>query len=126
VDDKEYQRQYQLAKYRRWMKEAREKLGGRCVICGTTENLEFDHIDPGTKSFSLGGRRPNRAAWDTEVAKCQLLCYEHHKEKTSREQRKEVHGTWGMYKKKCRCEECREFVRTYMREYKRAKRAKLR
>ena len=26
-----------------------ERLGGKCVKCGTTENLQFDHIDPNTK-----------------------------------------------------------------------------
>ena len=29
----------------------REHLGGKCVMCGTTENLQFDHIDASTKSF---------------------------------------------------------------------------
>lgn len=119
MSDAEYQREYQLAKYHRWMAEAREKLGGCCAVCGTTENLEFDHIDPAVKSFTLSSSRPSRSAWDAEVAKCQLLCYEHHKEKTAREMRVEVHGTWGMYRnRKCRCDVCRNFVNAYMREYK--------
>lgn len=122
MGDEEYQRQYQLEKYYRWMDEARESLGGRCAVCGTTENLEFDHIDPATKLFTIGSFRPSRPAWDVEVAKCQLLCYEHHKEKTAREKRVEVHGTWGMYRnRKCRCQECRDFVNAYMRERRRNK-----
>jgi hypothetical protein len=122
--EREYQRTYQLAKYNRWMAEAKESLGGKCVVCGTIENLEFDHIDPATKSFTVGSYRPARDKFDAEVAKCQLLCYDHHKEKTSRENRIEVHGTWGMYcNRKCRCDECRKFVNAYMREYKRQKRA---
>jgi len=30
-------------------------LGGRCVRCGATEDLEFDHIDPSTKRFTISG-----------------------------------------------------------------------
>lgn len=29
-------------------------LGGKCVKCNTTNNLQFDHIDPKTKSFGIG------------------------------------------------------------------------
>jgi hypothetical protein len=32
--------------------QAKQKLGGKCVWCETTENLEFDHIDPAQKSLS--------------------------------------------------------------------------
>lgn len=121
--DPEYQRNYQREKYHRWMMEAREQLGGQCIICGRTEDLEFDHIDPATKLFTLGQRRVRREVFDAEVMKCQLLCIEHHREKTAREQRKDVHGTWGMYRnRKCRCRECRDFVNSYMREYKRRNR----
>lgn len=41
---------------RRW-KERRIsaviQLGGCCVRCGTTESLEFDHIDPSTKTATI-------------------------------------------------------------------------
>lgn len=61
-------------------------LGDKCVACGTTENLEFDHKDPATKSFTLAGSWSRK--YDTlyeEVMKCQLLCTDCHKEKTKRE-----------------------------------------
>lgn len=121
---KEYQRSYQLARYRSLMQEARERLGSRCVICGTTENLEIDHIDPSTKLFTFGGKRPSREVWEAELTKCQLLCHDHHLEKTSLEQRIETHGTWGPYKRGCRCEECIALVRKYYREYKRRNKAR--
>jgi hypothetical protein len=58
-------------------------LGGRCVICGTVDDLEFDHIDPQTKVFTIacGLDRP-RPILVAEAAKCQLLCCIDHKVKT--------------------------------------------
>jgi 5-methylcytosine-specific restriction endonuclease McrA len=35
-------------------KYRRERLlGGECVRCGATDDLEFDHIDPKTKAFAV-------------------------------------------------------------------------
>lgn len=45
-----------ISQYRSWKTETIEALGGRCVECGATERLEFDHRDPSTKLFSLGKR----------------------------------------------------------------------
>lgn len=66
--------------------EMLEYLGGECVQCGIKTNLEFDHIDRKTKSFSIT-RKWNRK-WEIlkpELDKCQLLCSEHHLEKTKQE-----------------------------------------
>jgi hypothetical protein len=120
-EEREYQRVYQIDRYRRWMTEAREMLGGQCVVCGTTEDLEFDHISPATKLFALTDYRPGKTAWLAEAVKCQLLCKTHHREKTAREQQTSEHGTWGMWRR-CKCQTCRKFVNGYMREYKRRKR----
>ena len=61
-----------------------EHLGGKCVGCGTTENLQFDHIDRTKKSFTIG------KCWGytlekliKEADKCQLLCKECHQYKTT-------------------------------------------
>lgn len=59
--------------------EAKQKLGGKCEICGTTENLEFDHIDPATKKHTIGNLNCSMESWWNEVDKCRLLCKEHHK-----------------------------------------------
>jgi hypothetical protein len=63
-----------------------EKMGGKCVECGCTETLEFDHIDPSTKSFNIaaGYTKPKETLL-AEVAKCQLLCNKCHIKKTKKD-----------------------------------------
>ena len=57
-----------------------------CIGCGTTIQLELDHIDPTTKQCdpakSLGAKTISQHIWN-EIDKCQLLCYDCHREKTS-------------------------------------------
>ena len=64
-------------------------LGGVCVKCGSTEGLEFDHINAAEKSFTIAPRI--LIGWDKllpELRKCQLLCIKHHKRKTKRDKKK--------------------------------------
>jgi hypothetical protein len=63
-----------------------EKMGGKCVECGCTETLEFDHIDPSTKLFNIaaGYTKPKETLL-AEVAKCQLLCNKCHIDKTKKD-----------------------------------------
>lgn len=105
--------------YRKKVKKMVAFLGGRCVKCGTTESLNFDHIDHLTKSFDISqnwGR-----SWEVlepELRKCQLLCKLHHLEKSKDEgslskgwtnQPRQTHGTvWSYSKYKCRCHRCKE------------------
>lgn len=82
------QRRQAAARYLRRKQEAIAFLGGVCVVCGTTEDLEFDHIHPGTVSFRVAMNLHRR--WETllpELEKCQLLCFECHKDKTERERK---------------------------------------
>lgn len=67
--------------------EAKTLLGSVCVKCGTEDNLQFDHVDPSTKLFDIvkGADKPEEIFW-LEVAKCQLLCVPHHRDKCSLEQ----------------------------------------
>lgn len=69
-------------------KERRDKyinqLGGKCVNCETSDNLEFDHINPSDKSFDIGEYlKGDEDKLKTEILKCQLLCKTCHKKKTS-------------------------------------------
>ena len=54
----------------------REYLGGKCVRCGATERLEFDHIIPANKSYTIGCNITSFSIEELilEVDKCQLLC----------------------------------------------------
>lgn len=61
-----------------------EMLGGKCVGCGTTENLQFDHIDRKQKEFCIGKSLASKLdKLITEAKKCQLLCDDCHKIKTT-------------------------------------------
>jgi 5-methylcytosine-specific restriction endonuclease McrA len=84
--------------------------GGVCVKCGSSEQIEIDHVDPSAKEYKIAtiwSRK--KEIREAELAKCQLLCYSCHKEKTITENIKEFeHGTFSMYQsRKCRCQECR-------------------
>lgn len=92
---------------------AEDILGGRCVVCGTDEGVEFDHIDPTTKRFNLAdGHSVTMTVYLEEVAKCQPLCKPHHHEKTWAQRGfplvkgQDVHGTLAAYRY-CRCGACR-------------------
>jgi hypothetical protein len=65
--------------------EARKKLGGKCLWCGTTENLEFDHIDPAQKQFTISSFPCSLEMWWKEVEKCRLLCKVCHKKHSDAE-----------------------------------------
>ena len=110
--DPEKQRAYMrewIAKRRaNWLAE-----NGPCVKCGSWENLEVDHIDPAEKvhhalwSWSQARR-------DVELAKCQVLCHDHHLEKTRQWHYDNVqHGSLGMYYRGCRCDLCSERKRRH-------------
>ena len=61
-------------------------MGGKCVKCGTTENLEVDHINPEDKTLRISSmwlRKHDRIM--EELDKCQLLCGDCHKQKTREE-----------------------------------------
>lgn len=60
-----------------------EHLGGKCCGCGTTENLQFDHLDRTQKSFNIGKCLDHSLEkLVAEADKCQLLCYNCHEVKS--------------------------------------------
>jgi hypothetical protein len=112
----------QLNHYYRKRQELIAMLGGKCAKCGCTEDLEFDHIDRDKKSFDIGANY-SRKIEDLleELAKCQLLCADHHLEKTRElDGLKMEHGKLSMYRHaKCRCDLCKGAQADYMREWRR-------
>ncbi len=72
-----------------WRRRAKQRLveeaGGKCQLCGYDRYLgalQFHHLDPATKSFSLSRRGCTRAFAElqAEAAKCALLCANCHAE----------------------------------------------
>ena len=119
----EYMREYVLRRYYRRRREVVEKLGGRCAVCGSTDDLEIDHIDATKKSFSLAKALAGMAKerLDLEVAKCQLLCFTHHVEKSIVESGKKsargTHGTLSSFRY-CKCALCKEAKNSYNKSRK--------
>lgn len=72
---REQMRVYMAERRARIRQDMLALLGGVCVVCSSSEDLEFDHVDPAEKSFGLSGKgwdRPRNVVL-AEVAKCQLL-----------------------------------------------------
>ena len=61
-----------------------EDAGGCCVLCGydrCMSSLQFHHVDPSQKSFSMTmGSGKSLAAYRAEAAKCVLVCANCHGE----------------------------------------------
>ncbi len=110
-------RVYMLRRYNERMKEARTLLGGKCVRCSETNGLQFDHIDPKTKSFTIGQMwSVSKELFDIEIRKCQLLCQRCHEEKTlvdkGQKSAKNTHGTLSSMRY-CKCELCKKVKSDY-------------
>jgi len=101
-------------------------LGGKCVMCGSTKNLHFDHINPKTKNFRISIKidAPEDLIMQ-ELDKCQLLCAKCHRQKSHENNEfgeKSKHGTLWRYKKyKCRCDKCRAAMSAYNRKKRKEK-----
>lgn len=99
-------------------------LGDTCVSCGATGNLQFDHVLPEEKSFSIAGNNIELGLERMllELQKCQLLCVTCHKDKTRTDVSVDEHGTPSVYSNKgCRCDACRlawnEYTRKHSKKY---------
>lgn len=119
---------YDSSRYQKAKAELQAYLGGECAECGETEALEFDHIDPASKDFSIMSRwNAGIPALAGELSKCQLLCKGCHFEKSCQDKSVMLgiratweHGTISGYRY-CRCGDCKSANSEYNRQY-RAKR----
>ena len=125
--DEAERRAYYLDRYYRNRSAAIARLGGECVDCGATEDLQFDHVDRTAKQHDvsqlMNGYR--RELLEAELAKCVLRCGPCHERKTVeyRDDRSVPHGGGVSGKKNCKCDLCRTKKREYMRSWKQARRA---
>lgn len=87
----EEKRRYQREWFAKRRAEGIEYLGGKCVNCYSTENLQMDHKNPDEKIHHRiwSWSRDKRFA---ELDKCQLLCPSCHSEKTRRNGERGKHG----------------------------------
>lgn len=120
---------YLLRRYHERRAEAVRILGGVCVECGASTDLQIDHRDPADKSFSLGRMwSVSKDRYLAELEKCQLLCAEHHLAKTLAERgqipARGTHGTLSSYRY-CHCVVCREAMRVYNRGNREKRRLKV-
>lgn len=65
-----------------------DELGGKCVDCGYSAHLaalDFDHVDPKTKSFNIGQKLSNSPYYELleEARKCVIRCANCHRIKTN-------------------------------------------
>jgi hypothetical protein len=109
--DLEKQRDYQ----RRWMAERRAQwlaVNGPCLQCGSWISLEVHHRDKHLKvSHNVWSWSKSRR--DAELAKCDVLCHEHHRVETKK-QRPWTHGDSGYHRGGCRCDVCRAGHRAHL------------
>jgi len=85
----EYMKKYMKKRWSNRRQEAIEYLGGKCVKCGSTEELEFDHLSKTSKEFTLADfGSKNEEDFHKELKKCRLLCKPCHYERTAKQNRK--------------------------------------
>lgn len=127
MEKSEYHREYNLNRYHERRKEFKDHLGGKCVDCGSTESLEFDHIDRSTKTLELGKiLNVSKEKALEELKLCQLLCTKCHIEKSKKDGSFGTvgHGEGVSGKRNCKCDLCRNRKNEYMRNWKRERRKK--
>lgn len=84
--DIEQRRKYRRDYYRARRQDIVSELGGACVLCGATTNLQIDHVNAEAKSFNIGPRLDcARSTIESELDKCQLLCNHCHLEKSKKD-----------------------------------------
>ena len=98
---REYQRVRIATRRAAWL-----AVNGPCRQCGSVDQLEIDHIDPGQKvSHRIWSWSDTRLL--AELEKCQVLCRSCHMIKSLGAVDLAPHGTHQCYRRGCRCDECR-------------------
>lgn len=117
-----YMREYNLARYHRIRTESIAALGGECVDCDATEDLEFDHLDRYEKSFDVGRLlNYSKLRRDEELKKCVLRCGGCHRAKTKamKDHKGVPHGEGIVGKRQCQCGSCSPLKKTQSEKFER-------
>lgn len=86
MQNKEQHAKSSLKRYHKRRQNLIAQMGGKCARCGSTENLEFDHIDSNTKEIAISSHMSyKQETVKDELKKCQLLCHSCHVQKTKEE-----------------------------------------
>ena len=106
----EYMKEYMKKRYHTRREYGIKKLGGCCSNCGSVDSLEFDHIDPTTKKYTIAKAWTfSSKRFEEELTKCQLLCRSCHQKKSLKDagqkDARSTHGTLSSYRY-CRCDLC--------------------
>lgn len=122
MSSNEYMNKYMIERHKKRKQEFVNKLGGKCVKCGSVENLQFDHIDPKTKSFTIcDSLSISKEKLEKELEKCQLLCSNCHENKTLKDlgqvSAKTTHGTVSSYRY-CKCRLCKDAWNIVNKKYR--------
>lgn len=123
----EHMRLYMKERYDERKKIAFDLLGGRCANCGSTENLDIDHVDRKKKTMATTRMTMVRMVkFIKELSLCQLLCKSCHIRKTIEERGNKVavgtHGTLSALRWcKPPCQACRDAKNKWNREWKKKK-----
>ncbi len=111
-----YMAEYMLKRYHTKRDAAKEQFGNICSSCGSSEQLEFDHINPEEKSFNISRMWSfSDSIIQAELEKCQLLCRECHKQKHASSF---PCGTAQRYWVGCKCSPCTAANTKHSRGYK--------
>lgn len=112
----EYMRVYCLERYHRIRKEEVANLGGKCVDCGTFDDLEFDHADRTQKAVDIAKLLGYSAVRrKEELKKCVLRCAPCHRAKTRKMKdfHRKQHGEGLIGREGCLCDKCEPLKAEY-------------
>ncbi len=112
-----YMADYMLKRYHDKMTHAKEQFDNVCSLCGSSEQLEFHHINPLEKSFTIGSEMLSLsdAKIQAELEKCQLICNLCHRQRHSSSA---PCGTAQRYWRGCRCKPCTTVNTEYNKKYR--------
>ena len=70
-----------------------ENVGDCCTVCGSTERLEFDHLNPSLKRGRISFRANGIERLKQEVDNIQTLCHDCHVKKSTAQKK----AAWSLF-----------------------------